>query len=197
MPVNIIVSLKEHLCRVHEHVNTAFQSNLHLGWGIRLWSHLSSWEMIRIKSVVQFHSCSWHVAFQQHQYKHFPQMPFIGLTGKLEKSLVKKQIQCQWILTSLRLQSCGGSLGPGVGYPESSRGRVSASNNKRSWCSWNGLKLMFGYISILYCISCISPRLDIGHINIHFAIQWGYSNCFSVLMAFYKAARNESLVLLE
>lgn len=30
MPVNIIVSLKQHLCSVHEHVNTAFQSNLHL-----------------------------------------------------------------------------------------------------------------------------------------------------------------------
>lgn len=104
MPVNIIVSLKEHLCRVHEHVNIAFQSNLHLGWGIRLWSHLSSWEIIRIKSVVQFHSCSWYVAFQQHQYKHFSQMPFIGVTGKLEKSLVNKQIKCQWILTSLRLQ---------------------------------------------------------------------------------------------
>lgn len=30
MPVNITVSLKQHLCRVHELVNTAFQSNLHL-----------------------------------------------------------------------------------------------------------------------------------------------------------------------
>lgn len=104
MPVNIIVSLKEHLCRVHEHVNTAFQSNLHLGWGIRLWSHLSSWKIIRIKSVVQFHSCSWYVAFQQHQCKRFSQMPFGGLTGKLEKSLVKKYIKCQWIHAKVWLQ---------------------------------------------------------------------------------------------
>lgn len=29
MPVNIIVSLKQHLCSVREHVNTAFQSNLY------------------------------------------------------------------------------------------------------------------------------------------------------------------------
>lgn len=108
MPVNIIVSLKEHLCRGHEHVNTAFQSNLHLGWGIRLWSHLSPWKIIRIKSEVQFHSCSWYVAFQHHQYKHFSQMPFMGLTGKLEKSLVNKWIKCQWIHTELRLQPADG-----------------------------------------------------------------------------------------
>lgn len=147
MPVNIIVSLKEHLCRVHEHVNTAFQSNLHFGWGIRLWSHLSSWKIIRIKSVVQFHSCSWYFAFQQHRYKHFSQTPFIGLTGKLEKESCEQidqmPVDSHRRKTSACRQSCGGSLGSGVGCPESSKGRVSVSNNKRSWYSWNGLKWMF------------------------------------------------------